>query len=380
VAEATARLALYKHDAGDPDWHTLLNGGFDDADARFMKASSDYAAQTDPNLPAPLDADFVGQKYIDEESTPPRTYTCTDATPAASVWELLNTTSVEAPGAGHGGNNILEDILADFEARVAAIEAADPTPPRGMIDGLTLSYETGGNVLGIAAGECADDSKTKFMERSAAWTKDRGTWAAGDGNPGISSSVWDADGADVIVGKWYHTFLMWESGFGHDVGFDEDVTGANLKTDHGATYVRRIGAWMADPNKLVTRFTQYGDYFEWYTPFEDHTGSGISGTAALVECSSPLDVYCLLSQNLHIFQNSTDVQVYVTSPQQENETTNRTAGRVAAVTVAYGEWAAAGTVLTMTDLLSQVRVRGNKSISQCDLLTLGYFDPRGKDL
>jgi len=56
----TSRLRLAKQDKGDNNWHTSLNDGFDDADARLFK--TDTAA--DPN--SAEEAHYVGQRYWDQ--------------------------------------------------------------------------------------------------------------------------------------------------------------------------------------------------------------------------------------------------------------------------------------------------------------------------
>jgi hypothetical protein len=110
----TTRLNLAKQAAGDPSWNVGTDQGFDDADARFLKVSDDYGDAADPNV-APKDGDYIGQKYVDVESDPPRIWTCTDATPSASVWKLISTEGIKAPVA-IGGNTILDDILNALDA------------------------------------------------------------------------------------------------------------------------------------------------------------------------------------------------------------------------------------------------------------------------
>ena len=118
MATFTNRLKLAKQTFRDLLWHTALDQGFDDADARLLKISSDFGDEPDPNAGVVVDGDFVGQIYQDETVTPPRRWICTTAgTPPAGVWELLNTNSVEA-SAPINGNTVLETILQDFESRI----------------------------------------------------------------------------------------------------------------------------------------------------------------------------------------------------------------------------------------------------------------------
>jgi len=384
----TPRLHLQKQTAGDPDWHTALDAGFDNADARLLQISSDHGGAPNPNTggAAPGVGHFVGQIYIDETVDPPRVWSCTVAADPASVWDLLSSDGIELSSAV-STETILQDCLEALQTRIVTLEDVIPPPPRGMIDGCAISYDTGGNYLGIDVGECADSSKTRYLERSAKWTKDRASWVAGNGNGAVSSSVWTADGSDIVVDKWYHVFLMWASGFGHDVGFDDDVTGANLIADHSATYVRRIGSWLADSSKLVRRFNQFGDYFLWYDPSKDnlfYDGANIVNDAiTTVTVVTPLDVLCLAQLNWDMYDPTDRLLLYARSPYAMDQVPEALKGLAQIFSDnTYGvNGASAGFFLT--NLLSQVKYQASCTSSPIDKVlcaTLGYFDPRGKDL
>jgi len=121
----TPRLNLGKQDEADLDWEVGLNTGFDDADARLLKISSDNSDNPDPNAETPtvVDGDYIGQRYIDE--TPAgekRVWICTTpGTPPTGVWELLATEGVIA-STPINSNTVLQTILEDLDTRATATD------------------------------------------------------------------------------------------------------------------------------------------------------------------------------------------------------------------------------------------------------------------
>ena len=386
----TARLRLAKYVAGDPDWDVGLNAGMDNADARLLQISSDHGDGPDPNTggAAPVVGHFVGQLYIDETVDPPRVWLCTTAADPASVWDLISSDSIELSSAV-STETILQDCLEALQTRIVTMEDALAIPPRGMIDGLTLSRETigaPGDAIGITVGEAADSSKTRYLERSAFWEKGLDDWASGDQAGGISGTLWTADSDQVVNHKWYHVFLVWDSGNGHDVAFDSAVDGANLVTD-GWTYLRRIGAWKATAAGVVRRFLQFGDYFVWHDPTEDdlfYAGQNIANnTPTNIVAVAPLGVHCLAQINWSVNDVSDKLRFYAYSPDVQDQTPNPTKGLAQIYTHDSIGDKGATTAFYGTDLLSQVRYQVNCAASPVDWVyaaTLGYMDPRGRNL
>ena len=386
----TDRLHLQKQTAGDPDWHTALDAGFDNADARLLQISSDNGDAPNPNTggAAPVVGHFVGQLYIDETVDPPRVWICTTAADPASVWDLISAGGIELSSV-ISGETIVQDCLDALQTRIVAMEDALPVPPRGMIDGLTLSREAiaaPGDAVGIAVGEAADSSKTRYLERSAFWEKGLDDWASGDQAGGISGTLWTADGDQVVNHKWYHAFLVWDSGNGHDVAFDSAVDGANLVTD-GWTYLRRIGAWKATAAGIVRRFSQFGDYVVWDDPTEDdlfYAGQNIANnTPTNFVAVTPLGVSCLAQINWSVNDGNDKLRFYAYSPNVSDQTPNPTKGLAQIYTHDSIGDKGAITAFYGTDLLSQVRYQVNCAVSPVDWVwaaTLGYIDTRGRDL
>jgi len=86
---ATSKLALNKQDAGDASWHTALNAGFDNAEARFMRFGT-----ADPNVGETCN--YVGQLYIRTSASPPRIWIGTVAASPGTWLELSQLSAGEA--------------------------------------------------------------------------------------------------------------------------------------------------------------------------------------------------------------------------------------------------------------------------------------------
>ena len=266
----TPRLQLAKQDDGDADWGAEANTGYDNADERLLQVSSDNADQADPNGPPNIAGAYIGQRYIDETVNPPRVFICTTPGVGVSVWRLISTDGVIAPVAV-GGNTNLDDILNDFQTRILAAEAALLIPPRGHIDGLISSWAAAGAGIDFTAGECADTARTKLLELAAIGKLTNSAWVAGDGNGGLSSSL-----VPLTNGEWYHMFACFKSGTGEDIGFDSDIDGANLVSDHGLSNLRRIGSFKCQAAATAAvRYIQIGDLFIWYTPIEVYNDTDV---------------------------------------------------------------------------------------------------------
>lgn len=155
----------------------------------------------------------------------------------------------------------------------------------GYLFGMTLfnNSTTPTTDLDIAAGGCRDNSDEANIKIVNGLTKRlSNTWTAGDGGGALSSSL-----TDLAADTWYHVFAIIIAGAA-DVGIDTDPTGANLKADHKATSVRRIGSVLTDAAATVVPFTQIGDRFLWDTPSSDAVFTPLQdGESGLVTMSTP---------------------------------------------------------------------------------------------
>lgn len=81
----TTRLQLNKQDSGDANWHTALNSGFDNAEARFMRFGT-----ADPN--SAEQCHYVGQIYARTGVTPTEIWVGT-VVGTPGTWVQVSTTA-----------------------------------------------------------------------------------------------------------------------------------------------------------------------------------------------------------------------------------------------------------------------------------------------
>jgi len=127
------------------------------------------------------------------------------------------------------------------------------------IVGLKIENDSGdtANYIRINIGRCADSTLSKAMNLSVALVKRiDANWQAGTNMGGFPSSL------TLAVDTTYHFFLIMHTNGTIDAGFDSSVTAANLLSDSGYTYYRRIGSIItAGGGPEIMEFTQLNDTF-----------------------------------------------------------------------------------------------------------------------
>ena len=104
---ATPRLGLKKQDAGDSAWHTALNSGMDDADARFMTTTAGTPVGVQQGF-------FVGQLHMQTSTPTPTVWICT-VVGSPGTWILFSQLV-------HGYSGVLGIILLN---NLIALQAKD---------------------------------------------------------------------------------------------------------------------------------------------------------------------------------------------------------------------------------------------------------------
>lgn len=246
--------------------------------------------------------------------------------------------------------------------------------PRSYLAGLGLSNNVtdGDHDVDIAAGACRDSANAADITLAAITKRIDASWSAGTGNGGLSSSL------TVAADTWYHMHALIVSGAA-DVGFDTSITAANLVTDHSATAYRRLGSVLTDGSSNIIAFKQLGDRFLWLDPPLDLNTTTLSTTAQTPTLSVPLDVQVRALINI-IITGGTDRQVYISSPDVNDEAPSLTAAPLStAIRSAGGSVDATSPGEFRTNTSSQVRIRSTASSTTARIATLGWFDGRGRD-
>jgi hypothetical protein len=371
----TDRLGLTKIDIGDSSgsWGNTLNGGFQDADDNLLQISSDHSNEPDPNTH--VAGKFVGQVYVDETpiDLPARIWICTvaDPVPANSEWTLLSTTGSESP-VGWDAKVNLEVLLQDLQTRLL-VQEAGVAVPRGMIDGLTLSY-VNGSTFGIAAGEASSTGQDIVLtEATLPWTKTTAAYAAGDGLGARAGALSDG---------WWHVFAVWDTGgTGFDIAIDKDVDAGGLVPTLGFEYYRRIGALKIESSN-IREFFQYRDTFWWADYVVNYNSTATTATNVVLD--TPLDVVTeaiFAASVSDILASSGKFEIGFWPVDVGSGSLNQVSLVAYLDTGPDIRYENAGHFRIYTDLLSQVRFRPTAgSDGNLVMGTLGWVDPRGRNL
>ncbi len=220
--------------------------------------------------------------------------------------------SVFFTGGGHKHDGGLNDGSAGQISLTGEVVGILPRenyqPPRGFIDGLTLSYSQVGDSwkIAFAAGSTVSGGGGFRMSNINPATKividAAGTgfsdWVAGNNQGGV------ADGLTPSDGLWLHAFLVHNGTTSFDYGFDTSPVAANLLTDTGYLYYRRVGsikiASLGGGKFGIVPFVQTGDRFLWTPVVVDYSGSNIAVATSVttLSLSVPPDVNVLAALNV----------------------------------------------------------------------------------
>lgn len=280
-------------------------------------------------------------------------------------------------GAGSSG----EVLTSNGAGAAPTMQALDMGLPRSYLAGLGLSNNSGDatDSIDIAVGEARSDANDANLTVATVIGKDiSASWAPGgtSGTPtgGLSSSV------SLTNDTWYHVILGLVSGTA-EVGFDTDVTGGNLVTDHSFTNPRRIGS-VRRATAANLLFEQYGDVFEWVTPQTDYQGAG-STAGALRTLTIPPDIKFEVTVVIHsdgLTSSGTKLH-HLSNPDTTSEAPSisaRPGSTVGFASNAATTSTAMGQVVAITNTSSQIRERSNGT-GNIEIHTFRWRDTRGRD-
>lgn len=177
----------------------------------------------------------------------------------------------------------LPDILASFQAQIAAQQQAVQQLVRSYIAGLTFSVDltSPNTVLDISAGACTDSTNTTSIILPGFTKSIAGAWAGGTGAPGLGTGV-------VVAGPMtLHVFAIVVNGV-PDVYFDTSISGANKPA--GTTALRFLESIMLDGASHIVSFSHIGDTMLFSTELLLFNNAGFGpGFSLLVGIGTPTD-------------------------------------------------------------------------------------------
>lgn len=239
-----------------------------------------------------------------------------------------------------------------------------PVVPLGYISGLTLSNDGSDptNDIDIASGMATDSTGTYLMPLTGPFIKRLdAAWAVGSGNGGLDTGS--------IANTTYHVWLIRKDSDGSiDALFSTSATAPTMPA--GYTYKANIGAIIRSGGAILL-FTQVGNEVLWKASALDFD-SGTNTTSSPIAVRAPLGIQTDVSLQL-IYNNtvSGNFVLYVSSPDQNDETASLAAARVTVVNPSTSVFGTA-TVSVRTNTSAQIRIRSDDANNTTRISTRGF--------
>jgi microcystin-dependent protein len=298
--------------------------------------------------------------YTNGASTPSRAAVTTSTTNYASSSAYISLTGSDA-----AHNNVQPVIASNWIVKcVRAFSGSQSFLSRGFIDGLiTSNAADADHDITISVGACRDSSDAYNMTLASALTKRiDASWAAGDAAGGLFSG-------SVANATWYHVFLIRKDSDGAiDAGFDTSVVAANKPAGY-STY-RRIGSVLTNGSANILSFTQTGNRFELNSAAiaVDYNGVPPTSLTALTVTAPPntdalMRIYGAVASGntFYLVEGKTSGEFWI----------------VCAISSSTPGFSSV--VAVPVDGNSQVRHYSGATLTNGQIYTQGWIDPRGRD-
>jgi hypothetical protein len=240
----------------------------------------------------------------------------------------------------------------------------------GHLTGLTLSTVGSSSAFGIAAGFATDSSNADMMALSSAYSKTTSAWAVGSANGALDTGT-------IAANTWYHVFLVKRTDTGVvDVLISTSAASPTLPTNY--TLFRRIGSMLTDGVSKWTKFSQYGDEFQWDVPVSNVSTS--PGTTAIqtltVTTPSGIKAIAILQVGGYV-NGGGDGRGWIFSPDINagGALANTNATLNFGISGGNQSWAA---IRVRTNTSAQVKYAMSASTGTPIIATAGWVDDRGK--
>ena len=324
------------------------------------------------------------------------TFTLPSAVTVGNNWQVTlkhvgtaNTVTVSATGGQTIDGASDFDLESQYEAITVVSDGANyhiaesgrllednPPLPRSYLSGLITTNGTdASHDIDITLGEARDSSDTVNLSLTATHTKRiDASWATGSGNGGLASAV------SLSTNTTYHLHLVDDGSGGTEAGFDTSLTAANLLSDTGGTYYRRIRSVRTDSSSNIRPFTPTGDevWYDTVPALDEDTTIGTGSATTLTLASVPPDTIAII--NVHIVKGGATPAVLL-SPTSATDV----APALAAVPLhtlranASGQEAQLGGFRIPVDGSSQIQGRSTETSTAIDIAVIGYVDRLGRD-
>lgn len=250
--------------------------------------------------------------------------------------------------------------------------------PRAYLAGCQLTNNAGSpnTKIDLSAGQAQDTGNASAMTL-AAITKDiSATWVVGNNNGGLAAAL------SLLPSTWYHLFVIKRTDTNIvDAYFDTSVSAANIPSPY--TLFRRVGSVRTDAGSLILGFVQDGDYFRWKASVLDvnTTNPGTSAVSATLS-RVPTGVAVQALFNAVVVSTTANPFPYFSDLAVNDEAPSITAAPGFSAATNGNAAASYGAQLQVrTNTSAQIRYRfgGSDGNTTIRLVTLGWFDARGKN-
>jgi hypothetical protein len=301
------------------------------------------------------------------------------AAAAAGTFAALVGTTFNATGAATFESTVLLAADPTLDLQAATKQYVDEAPTiTEFINGLKLANNTtdADHDIDVAAGSCSDGGHTKVMTLAAGLIKQiDAVWVVG-------TNVGGLDTGTASNNTWYHCWLIMRSDTGVvDFLFSLSATAPTMPTNYD--YKRRIGSVFYENPGNIRAFWQRSDKFIWDVPvtsFDDTNPAVDTAETRIMDVPIGLEVYVEALFNLDGQGSGSNDAVLVTALIQ-TDTQPAYAGPFTVVNNGNDE---SNTTLAvvLTDTAASIRTRSLIGTSSRDFMgiTLGWIDPRGRDL
>lgn len=232
------------------------------------------------------------------------------------------------------------------------------------------------------AGSASDQDLVNAFNTNDAFDKlfDNGGWDAGDGGGGVPAACGFAAAQD----DWHYFLLVKQDGTAYDFGYDTDPAAVNLIADAsviaalGAScFFRRIHSFRSSATPDIPRFTRDGDLVMLYNSVNDVSETSVgAANRDLYALSVPGDIKVRAIFDAWIDEAGAR-EVYLTSPDQDDQSCDNTVGRVSLSMGSAGS-ASAGRFCILTNTSRQIGARSDGVGCDLEIALVGWVDRRGK--
>jgi hypothetical protein len=270
---------------------------------------------------------------------------------------------------------ILAEYVASLFRNIQIDSGATPASigplGRGHIDGLTLTYSSGG-LISIGRGVArAEDDSSDIRLNNALFEKTLAPFAQGSNKGMLDDGVRAAN-------TWYHVFAVANPTTGTvDAIASKSLT--NPVIPQGFSTKRRILSILTLPTGPIRAFRQIGDHVWWDSPgFEVNDPSVNTASFEFYPVPVPPGIETLAFFNAQLLGAAVNAEVYIAHPSVAQLQPSTSAAPLNTLR-RNANYAHGGQVQCPTDTLGRIAARARVAGTELLMSTLGWVDPRGRN-